>query len=172
MQNIVVHLQCIFLYFRNLIFWKKLSIKRLSFVNNLNLQNNEVQFLLEVTGCHKIVVKDLGMFSGNTSSLQYAFQAEQNSIEITFFGFGGHKETKEIRFEASLIELADKFDITITTPQLSSTYTGKQNLKCVFSNSIQLTKKANISINLQSQHLISDNLNVDFEPFIKANYRP
>jgi hypothetical protein len=170
LKNLIIHINCIFLYLRNLIFRQKLSVKRVIFVNNLNILNNEVEFLFDVTGCHKILVKDLGIFPGKTSSLQYVFQGKKNSIEITFFGYGGHKETKELRFEATLIKLIDKFNITTTTPQLSSTYIGKQNLKCVFSDTLNLTKKASISINIQPQHLISNNLNADLEPFIKSNY--
>ncbi|WP_200975607.1 hypothetical protein [Echinicola sp. 20G] len=169
-RKVFVHLQCSFLFVRNLVFAKKFSLKKFSYVNNLVVQGNKAEILWIVSGCYKIFIKGFGIIPGNTSGITFTYQTQQNPVEIIFYGIGGHKETKEIRLEAAEIKLIDKFIPTTTTPQLTSIPLAHQKLKCAFANSSQLTELENIIIDIQTPKITPLNLSIRHVPFIKSNY--
>jgi hypothetical protein len=162
-SKVFVHLQCSLLLLRNLVFAKKFSLKQFSYVNNLVVPGNKSELLWIVSGCHKIFIKGFGVIPGNTSGINFIYQSQQNTLEITFFGIG-HKETKEVRLEATSIKLTDKFIPKTITPQLTSIPLAHQKLRCV------LTESANIIIDIQTSRITPLNLNIQHEPFIKSNY--
>lgn len=169
-RRALVRLKCATLFVRNLVFAKKLHVTSFSYLNNIVLQGNKIEFLWEAMGCHKVAVKDLGVFPGNSFGVQFIFRAQQNPIKITFFGVRGQKETKEIQLDATLLELSNKFIPTTTTPRLTTIPMAQQKLVSICANSFELTDKADIDINVQPYSLISSNLIIEHELFIKTNY--
>lgn len=167
---LIIHVQCMFLYLRNIVFWQKLSVKNLMFINNLNLQTNEAEVFFDVTGCYKIFIKGGGTFSGKRSRIKYFVQSKNKSIEITFFGIGGDKETKIVPFENAPIKLKDCFNIRTKVPQLSSTKISDYQIECLSINSLEKTKRGIIDMDFEPSYLLSNNLNVSFKTFIKSDY--
>jgi|GEM_PF-3539943 len=169
-RKVFVHLECSFLFVRNLVFAKKLSLKQFSYITNLVVHGNKAELFWTVSGCHKIFIKGCGVIPGNISGISFTYYIQQNPTEIIFYGIAGQKETKEIQLEASEIELINKFIPSTTTPQLTSIPLAHQKLNCAFANSTQLNDLESIIIHIQPPKITPLNLSIRHEPFIKSNY--
>lgn len=159
---------CSLLFVKNLLFTKKLVVNNFLYTNKIIIRGNEAELNWETTGCHKILIKDLGILTGNSSSTRIILKDKINPIKIIFFGIGGQKEIKDIVIETQLPFLVNKFDANCKKSNLTSIPFSQQNLKNILINSYHLKEPK--SIKLKKTTIIPINLKAQFEPFIKSNY--
>jgi hypothetical protein len=150
-------MQCLLLLFKNLLLIRTLKLRSVSLYDRVVIQNNEIEILWDVKGCHKIIIKGIGVFPGNTHGLKFLFSNRQNPIEITFCGIA-KKIKKRIRIENTKINLLDKFIATTEIPIAIEVPYNKQKFECVLI-------KDNLKMELQ-------NISFEFEPFNIDNYKP
>ena len=170
LRKVVFYFHYSYLLVRNFIFSKKLNLINFSYVNNLATQGNEVEILWDVSGCHKIVIKELYTLPGTTSGIRLIFQFQPKLIEITFYGIGGQQTIKEVFLEVNKITLPNKFTPFIKVPKLCSIAFNQKKIKSVFAYSFDIRNKANISTNIHPPKLKSFDLKIHHIPFIKSNY--
>jgi len=149
--------QCLLLLFKNLLLIRTLKLKSLSLYDRVVIQDNVIEMLWNVKGCHKIRIEGIGVFSGNTHGLKFLFSNRHNPIEITFYGIA-KKIKKKIRIENSKINLLDKFIATTEIPIASEVPYNRQKFESELS-------KDNLKMELQ-------NIYFKFEPFNIDNYKP
>jgi hypothetical protein len=148
--------QCLLLLFKNLLLIRTLKLRSVSLYDKVVIQNNEIEMLWNVRGCHKIKINGIGVFPGNTHGLKFIFLNRQNPIEITFCGIA-KKMKKKIRIENTKINLLDKFIATTKIPNATEVPYNKQKFECELS-------KDNLKMELQ-------NISFEFEPFNIDNYK-
>ena len=107
--------QCLLLLFRNLLLIRTLKLKSVSLYDRVVIQDNEIEILWNVGGCHKIKINGIGVFPGNTHGLKFLFSNRHNPIEITFFGIA-RKLKKRILIENEKVDLLDKFIASTEIP--------------------------------------------------------
>lgn len=156
-KKMALQMQCLLLLFKNLLLNRMIKLKSVSIYDRFVIQDNEIEMLWNVSGCHKIKINDIGMFPGNTHGLKFTFTNKQNPIEITFFGIA-KKIKKRIRIENTKIDLLDKFIATTEIPIAIEVPYNKQKFQC------ELIKD-NLKIEFQ-------NVSLEFEPFNIDNYKP
>jgi len=149
--------QCLLLLFKNLLLIRTLKLKSVSLYDRVVIQDNEIEMLWNVRGCHKIIINGIGVFPGNTHGLKFIFSNRHNPIEITFCGIA-KKMKRKIRIENTKINLLDKFIATTEIPIAIEVPYNKQKFKCELS-------KDNLKMELQ-------NISFEFEPFNIDNYKP
>jgi len=149
--------QCLLLLLKNLLLIRTLKLRSVSLYDRVVIQDNEIEILWNVRGCHKIKINGIGVFSGNTHGLKFIFSNRQNPIEITFCGIA-KKIKKIIRIDNTKINLLDKFIATTEIPIAIEVPYNKQKFQC------ELTKD-NLKMELQ-------NVSFEFEPFNIDNYKP
>ncbi|UGU16747.1 hypothetical protein LS482_02480 [Sinomicrobium kalidii] len=159
---IILHGQCFLLFFKNLLFIKKLNLKSVSLSDNIVIQNNQTELLWKVNGCYKIKVHDLGIFPGNSCGIRFIFLPNYNPIEITFFGID-KKLKKTLVIESTRIDLINKFVTSSKIPITSTIPYFKQRIENYFRTSNHYIRSINIEIK-------SQNLLVEFETFEMKNY--
>lgn len=149
--------QCLLLLFKNLILIRPLKIQSVCLYDLVVIQGNEIELFWKVRGCHKIKIKGLGVFPGNTAGLKFIFSNRHNPIEVTFYGIlKGIK--KKIRIENTKINLLDRFMATAKLPVVIEVPYCKQRLQSNLSN--------------YSLKELSPNIYFEFEPFNIDNYKP
>lgn len=148
--------QCLLLLFKNLLLIRTLKLRSVSLYDRVVIQDNEIEMLWNVKGCHKIKINGIGVFPGNTHGLKLIFSNRQNPIEITFCGIA-KKIKKRIRIENTKINLLDKFIATTEIPIVNEVPYNKQKFECELS-------KDNLKMELQ-------NISFEFEPFNIDNYK-
>lgn len=149
--------QCLLLLFKNLLLIRTLKLRSVSLYDRVVIQDNEIEMLWNVRGCHKIKIKGIGVFSGNIHGLKFIFSNRQNPIEITFYGIA-KKIKKKIRIENTKINLLDKFIATTEIPIAIEVPYNNQRFECEL-------MKDNLKMELQ-------NVSFEFEPFNIVNYKP
>ena len=159
---------CSLLFVKNLLFTKKLVVNNFLYTTKIIIQGNETELNWQTTGCHKILIKGLGILTGNSSSTRIILKDKINPIKIIFFGIGGQKEIRDIVIETQLPFLVNKFDANCKKTNLTSIPFSQQNLKNILINSYHLKEPK--SIKLKKTTIIPIKLKVQFEPFIKSNY--
>lgn len=150
-------MQCLLLLFKNLLLIRTLKLKSLSLYDRVVIQDNEIEMLWNVKGCHKIRIEGIGVFSGNTHGLKFIFSNRHNPIEITFCGIA-KKINKKIRIENTRINLLDKFIAKTEIPIASEVPYNRQKFKSELS-------KNNLKMEMQ-------NIYFEFETFNIENYKP
>jgi hypothetical protein len=149
--------QCLLLLFRNLLLIRTLKLRSVSLYDRVVIQDNEIEMLWNVRGCHKIKINGIGVFPGNIHGLKLLFSNRHNPIEVTFCGIA-KKIKKKIRIENTKINLLDKFIVATKIPVAIEVPYIKQKIEC------ELTKE-NLKMELQ-------NVSFEFEPFNIDNYKP
>ena len=149
--------QCLLLLFKNLLLIRMLKLRSVSLYDRVVIQDNDIEMLWNVRGCHKIKINGIGVFPGNTHGLKFLFSNRHNPIEITFCGIA-KKIKKRIQIENTKINLLDKFIASSEIPIAIDVPYNKQKLECKLS-------KDNLKIELQ-------NISFEFEPFKIENYKP
>ncbi len=149
--------QCFLLLFKNLLLIRTLKLRSVSLYDRIVIQDNEIEVLWNVSGCHKVKINGIGVFPGNTHGLKFLFSNRYNPIEITFCGIA-KKIKKRIRIENTKINLLDKFIATIEIPIAIETPYNNQKFKCELI-------KGNLKMELQ-------NISFEFESFNIDNYKP
>jgi hypothetical protein len=149
--------QCLLLLFKNLLLIRTLKLRSVLLYDRVVIQDNEIEMLWNVKGCHKIKINGIGVFPGNTHGLKFLFSNRHNPIEITFFGIA-NKIKNKIRIENTKINLLDKFIATTEIPIAIEVPYIKQKFESEFS-------KDNLKMDLQ-------NIFFEFELFNIDNYKP
>ena len=149
--------QCLLLLLKNLLLIRTLNLRSVSLHDRVVIQDNEIEMLWKVGGCHKIVIKGIGVFTGNTHGLKFIFSNRQNPIEITFLGIG-KKIKKKIRIKHTKINLLDKFIAKTEIPIAIEVPFNKQKFECELS-------KDNLRMEFQSVFFEFESFNID-------NYKP
>jgi hypothetical protein len=155
-KKIALLIQCLLLLFKNLLLIRTIKLRNVSIYDRVVIQDNEIEMLWNVKGCHKIKINEIGVFPGNTHGIKFIFSNRQNPIEITFYGIA-QKIIRKIRFENTKINLLDKFIATTEIPIAIEVPYSKQRFECEF-------MKDNLKIELQ-------NVSFEFEPFNIDNYK-
>lgn len=114
-KKIALLTQCLILLFKNLLLIRTLKLNNVSLYDRVVIQNNEIEMLWNVKGCHKIKVNGIGVFPGNTHGLKFLFSNRHNPIEITFFGIARTLK-KRILIENEKVDLLDKFIASTEIP--------------------------------------------------------
>lgn len=149
--------QFLLLLFKNFLLKRTLKLKSVSLYDRVVIQDNEIEMLWNIRGCHKIKINGIGVFPGNIHGLKFLFSNRQNPIEVTFCGIA-KKIKKKIRIQNTKINLLDKFITTTEIPVAIEVPYIKQKMEC------ELTK-GNLKMELQ-------NVSFEFEPFYIDNYKP
>lgn len=159
------HVLCLSLFVKNLFLTKKLVVKSFLYTNKIIVRGNHTQLSWEITGCHKILIKDLGLLPGNVSHTSLALNSMINLVEITFYGVGGQKEVKKIQIGTTSLKVLISFRpaISISYP-ISTTLVKKK-----FSKELADFREKK-QIILQKQKILLQSSKIDFEPFIKSKY--
>ena len=162
------NLLCSFLFLKNLFFAKKLNVEHFIYSTQLTVRGNETELNWEVVGCHKIIISNLAVLPGNLSQQKVKLEDKINSLEITFNGIGGQKQTKKITIESTSPSVLNTFSSKTNLSNLSSVPLIRKDLKKTLNDSFnyQVPKK----IRLNQPKILSQKLRLDFEPFIKSNY--
>lgn len=108
-RNIKLRIAIIINLLINKLLRRRLSVEYVGVTNGIIFCNTEVQILWIVSGCHKIHIKGIGTFSGNSHGLKFLATKKQTSIEIVFFGFSNEIK-KEIKLECKPITILNKFN--------------------------------------------------------------
>lgn len=148
--------QCLLLLFKNLLLVRTLKLRSVSLYDRVVIQDNEIEMLWNVKGCHKIKINGIGLFRGNIHGLKFIFSNRQNPIEITFCGIA-KKIKKRIRIENTKINLLDKFIATTEIPIAIEVPYSNQKIECELS-------KDNLKMKIP-------NISFEFEPFNIDNYK-
>ncbi len=156
-KKVALHTQCLLLLIKNLFLIRTIKLKNLSLYDHVVIQDNEIEMLWNVRGCHKIKINGIGVFPGNIHGLKFLFSNRHNPIEITFYGVAKKLE-KKIRIENTKINLLDKFIATTEIPVAIEVPYNKQKFESELS-------KDHLKIELQ-------NIFFEFEPFNIDNYKP
>jgi hypothetical protein len=148
---------CVLLLLKNVILIKILKLKYVSLYDRIVIEDNEIEILWSVKGCHKIKIKDIGVFPGDINGLKFHFSNRQNPIEITFYGIA-KKIKKKIKIKNTKIDLLCKFIAKTEIPIATEVYYSKQNFQCELIND-------NLEMEFQT-------ISFEFEPFNIDNYKP
>lgn len=159
---------CSSLYIKNLIFTKKLVLENFIYTNKIVIQGNEIVLNWRTTGCHKISIKNLGIIPGNVSHLNLTLKNKANPIEFIFYGIGGQKEIKNIEIKTNSPSVLNNFTPITNISYIALIPLLNEDLKKVLVNSFNYKEPKNIK--LQKPITASQNLKINFEPFIKSNY--
>ena len=149
--------QCLLLLFKNLLLIRTLKLKSVSLYDRVVIQDNEIEMLWNISGCHKIKINGIGVFPGNIHGLKFLFLNRHNPIEVTFCGIA-KKIKKKIQIENTKINLLNKFIATTEIPVAIEVPYSKQKIECELS-------KDNLKMELQ-------NIFFEFEPINIDNYKP
>ncbi len=158
--------QCLLLLFKNLLLIRTLKVRSVSLYDRVVIQDNEIEMLWNVKGCHKIKISGIGVFPGNIHGLKFLFSNRHNPVEITFFGIARNLK-KRIRIENSKISLLDKFIASTEIPIAIEVPYNQHRLDSVLSKQYPQVK-------LSEQHLKIElqNISFEFEPFNLEEYKP
>ncbi|MDP3930670.1 MAG: hypothetical protein Q8R57_16745 [Bacteroidota bacterium] len=156
-KKLVLQTHCLLLLVKNLLLIRILKIRSVSLYDRVVIQDNEIEILWNVRGCHKIIINRVGVFPGNTHGLKFMFSNRQNPIEITFCGIS-KKIKKKIQIKNTKINLLNKFIAITEIPIVFEVTYNKQKFQC------ELIKD-NLKMELQ-------NISFEFEPFNIDNYKP
>ena len=157
LRNLSFMIGTLILCLKNLIRKRKLKVDNLSINNSLIIQDNEIEVIWNVSGCHKIEIDGIGILPGNSKGFKFLFSNRYNPIEIKFFGFR-KKVTKKVLIKSTKVSLMDKFIIATKLPIAEEVPYSNKKIEC------QLTKD-NLKMELQ-------NIFFEFEPFNIDNYKP
>ena len=155
-NKIAVFSKCLLLLFKNLILIRTLKFKSVTLYDKFVIQDNEIEILWNVKGCHKIKIKGIGIFSGNIHGINFFFSNNYNPIEITFFGIA-KKINKSIKVKSTKIKLPFNFNALTDIPHAIEIPLNKLNFESKLS-------KENLRLELQ-------NIDIQFEPFNIDNYK-
>jgi len=149
--------QCLLLLFRNLLLIRTLKLKSVSLYDRVVIQDNEIEILWNVGGCHKIKINGIGVFPGNTHGLKFLFSNRHNPIEITFFGIA-RKLKKRILIENEKVDLLDKFIASTEIPVAFEVSCIRKKIESKLTREILKMEHPDIKVEL-------DNVLFEFEPF-------
>lgn len=167
-QFLYTNLLCSFQFIKNLFFAKKLHIEHFVYTTQLTVRGNETHIKWNVFGCHKIIISNLAVLPGNISHLKVKLENRINDFEITFNGIGGQKQTKKISIESTSPSVLNTFSSKTNLSNLSSIPLIREDLKKTLDDSFNYRVPKKIKLN--QPKILSKDLRVDFEPFIKSNY--
>ena len=159
---------CSFLFAKNLLFSRKLNLNHLVYATQLTLRGNETEITWNVAGCHKITISNLTVLPGNVSHQKVKLKDKTYGLEITFYGIGGQKQTKNIIIESTSPSLLNPFRPKTNLSNLSSVPLIRKKLKKTLDDS--LIYQVPTELKLNPPKIFTQNLKIDFEPFIKSNY--
>jgi hypothetical protein len=157
--KIKASLKCNYLLLKNLLLIREIKLKSVIIYDRVIIENNEIEVLWNVTGCHKIKIKGLGIFPGNIHGVKFQFNNFYNPLEITFWGVSKQLK-KKIKVENTKINLLNKFYATSEIPitiGISVPYIKKKFDCSIIKNNITLEQQ---------------NIYLEFEPFNLNNYKP
>lgn len=167
-QFLYTNLLCSFLFVKNLFFAKKLNVEHFIYSTQLTVRGNETELNWKVVGCHKIIISNLVVLPGNLSHQKVKLEDKINSLEITFNGIGGQKQTKKITIESTSPSVLSTFAFKTNLSDLSSVPLIRENLKKTLDDSFNYQVPKKIKIN--KPKIVSRKLTINFESFIKSNY--
>lgn len=156
MDKIKLAVKCYFLLLKNLLLVRTLRINNVEIYDRVIICKNEIEFLWNINGCHKIKIEGVGIFPGNINGLKYRL-FNNDHIEIIFFGIA-KKIKKKFNFNSFEIEIPHKFIAKTELPIAIEVPYNKQKFECELS-------KDNLKFELQ-------NISFEFEPFNIENYKP
>jgi hypothetical protein len=156
--------QCLLLLFKNLLLIRTLKLKNVSLYDRVVIQDNEIEMLWNVKGCHKIKINGIGVFPGNSYGMKFLFSNRHNPIEITFYGIA-KKLKKKIHIDNIKIDLLDKFVATTKIPIA---------IEVPYNREILVSQKQNLESKLSKDHLkmALQDISIEFEHFNIDNYKP
>ena len=96
-KKLYTFILCGVLFVKNLIFKNSFVLERFLYTNKIIIRGNEAVLSWKITGCHKIIIKNLGLIAGNQSQISLILYKKINPIEITFYGVGGQEETSPMQ---------------------------------------------------------------------------
>ncbi len=142
---------------------RTLKLKSVSLYDRIVIQDNEIEMLWNVRGCHKIKINGIGVFPGNTHGLKFLFSNRYNPIEVTFIGIA-RKIKKKIRVENTKINLLNKFNTSTEIPIAIEVPYNRGKFECKLSTENLIMKQSAFNVELQ-------NIYFEFEPFDIDNYK-
>jgi len=156
--------QCLLLLLKNLLLIRTLNFKSVSLYDRVVIQDNQIEMLWNVRGCHKIKINGIGVFPGNTHGLKFLFSNRHNPIEVTFFGIA-RKLKKRILIENEKVDLLDKFIASTEIPVAFEIFFIRKEIESKLTREILKMEHPDIKIKL-------NNIFFEFEPFNIEYYKP
>lgn len=154
-KALAVTFHCTGLLLKHLILIKPLKVKRVILCEKIVIQDSEIEILWQATGCHKIIISDIGEFPGNIHGIKLLFSNRNNPIEIIFFGIA-NKIHKRISIPCTKICLTNKFFASTNLPVPSETN--------------QIQNEINVSKHVSQLEAKFGSISIGFEPFEINNY--
>ena len=155
MKNFKKSFLFVLLFFKNFFQNKTLKVDSIFCSELFVINNNVIELIWKVEGCHKIKINGIGSFPGNIFGLKFIFKSYHNPIEITFYG-NANSIIREIQIESSNINFLEKFIANTTIPLAIEVPINKQKIESELSKDILKMELKNISF--------------EFEPFIVEKY--
>jgi hypothetical protein len=148
-------IHCLILLMKHLLLIRTLKIKPVLLSEKIVIQDSEIEILWQASGCHKIVIRDIGVIPGNIHGVRLLFSNRINPIEIIFYGIA-NKVHKRISIPCTKICLMNKFFASTNLAVPSET------------NHIQ--NEINVAKHLSQLDTKLGSISVGFEPFDMNNY--
>lgn len=168
-KKLYTFILCGVLFVKNLIFKNSFVLERFLYTNKIIIRGNEAVLSWKITGCHKIIIKNLGLIAGNQSQISLILYKKINPIEITFYGVGGQEETKNIEIKTSSPSVLNSFTPNTNIINIISIPLFKRDLKNVLVNLFNYKEPKYIK--LKKPKIASQNIKINFEPFIKFKHQ-
>ncbi len=159
----------ILLFLKNILLIKSLKLKSLSVYDRVVIQDNEIEILWNVKGCHKVKINGVGSFVGNIHGIKFLFSNRYNPLEITFYGIA-KKIKKRILIENTKINILKSFRANTSIPLLIQVPYNNTVLQTAFSNGLALIDQPLLIL---KEPIISNkfkNSIIEFEPYAIKNY--
>ena len=151
------------LFLRNYLKRTELDLVSFSALNEVENLDGKLDFQWDVEGCHKIIIGDIIVLSGDTSGVYLPRVIAPEKLEITFLGTR-NSISKTVPVQQIIISVEKAFQFDPSLPNLNATEISIPNLDSEFSKSIT------VSENLIPQIFLDEPIVENIEP-IKANLK-
>jgi hypothetical protein len=151
------------LFLRNYLKRNELDLVSFSALNEVESLDGKLDFQWNVDGCHKIIIGDIIVLSGDTSGVYLPRIIAPEELEITFLGTR-NSITKTVHVQQIIISVEKAFQFDPSLPNLNAAEISIPNLDNEFSKSI------NVCENLTPKILLGETIIENIEP-IKVNIK-
>jgi hypothetical protein len=159
---IALHSYCLLILLKNLLLIKTLKLRGVSLSDIVVIQDNEIEILWDVKGCHKIEVNGIGIFPGNSYGIKFVFSNQYNPLEIIFYGIA-KKVKRSILIEYTKINFLSKVIAITEIPDNPKLHYNRKQIELKLSNE-------DLVIENHAPQIEIENIYFEFEKFKFEKY--
>lgn len=142
--RMILKIKCFFLLMRNRLRNRRLRIKGIFLNDRFVIEGNKINLFWNTEGCHKIAIKNVGLFAGNISGISFTVRDVTNPIEISFYGVS-KTVIRKFFVNGAKVNLLDSFDSNLFLPIAIEVFPQRKKLEYV-------TESSNLLIYLPKIH--------------------